>query len=233
MVEKKRGKKQRVARRELTEHRFLPEQTHSSRVSAVLGMVGSLVLGAGVYGQWVVEEPMRFAPILVSVGALGLGAALWLGTSGFFPVRVGDAGIAVERGTQISRVRWCDVERIEMVRENVAVVSGNQTLSIPIGAHPKAVPLILSEADRRVPKTVRVADSERKKLGSVSDKRGEIVVVDDVQVAGHLCASSKTLISFERDARLCPQCGQVYHREHVPSRCVTCEADLTDRVLSV
>jgi primosomal protein N' len=47
-----------------------------------------------------------------------------------------------------------------------------------------------------------------------------------VQVAGRRCAKCDAVITFEVDARLCAQCGQVYHREHVPDRCVTCDAEL-------
>jgi hypothetical protein len=176
---------------------------------------------------------MRFAPVLVALGALTLGVGLWLGTSGFFPVRVGDGGVAVERGTQVSRLRWCDVQKVVLERGAIVLTSSNLTLSIAVGIHPKAAAVILAEAERRIPKTVQAEEAARKRLVAPKEGAGELVPVEDVQIAGHRCAASNTLVSFERDARLCPNCGQVYHRDHVPKKCVTCDADLTGKVLSV
>jgi hypothetical protein len=58
------------------------------------------------------------------------------------------------------------------------------------------------------------------------DLDGELVALEGVQVAGRHCAASDKPISFERDARLCPNCAQVYLKDNVPKKCVTCERDL-------
>jgi hypothetical protein len=233
MVEKKRGKSKKAAKRELKERRFEPLQTQQTLASAGVGMIGCLVLGAGVYGQWVQDEPLAFAPQLLAVGAVGLGAALWLGNTGIYPVRVGDAGIAIERGADVSRVAWYDLKSLRFDRKDLIVEGSTTTLKIPTAAHPKAAALAVLEAERRVPKAVKVSDTDRKALPTVGDREGTAVAADDVQVAGNRCAASDTLISFERDARLCPNCGQSYHRDHVPKQCITCDIALTGRALSV
>lgn len=222
-------KKKRRAPRERTERRFVPVATHTSRLSAGLGMAGSLALGAGVYAQWVQETAASYAPVLVTCGALALGAALWLGTAGSFPVRVGDAGIAIERGSEITRLHWCDIERIEVQGGDLVARSPSMTLTIAIGAHPHAIAVILDEARKRLPKIVHVEDSKLPSLPKVDAAGGQEVPVASDQVAGRRCAATSRIISFERDARLCPSCAQVYYKDNVPQACLTCGTDLAGR----
>jgi len=133
----------------------------------------------------------------------------------------------------VSRLRWCEIDKLTLERSHLAVQSSSITLSIPIGAQPKATALILAEAERRIPSRVDTPAEHRKRLGTVTDRDGERVPVEDLQLAGNRCAASDILISFERDARMCPNCGQVYHREHVPKKCVTCETDMSGRAVAV
>src|SRR3970040_1561119 len=114
MVEAKRAKKKKSGnkKRERKERRFVPEQIYASKPSVIGGMAGALALGAGVFGQWFSETPPAYAPYLFASGALALGAALWFGDAGAVPIRVGDAGIAAERGNEMTRLAWCDLERI-------------------------------------------------------------------------------------------------------------------------
>ena len=51
------------------------------------------------------------------------------------------------------------------------------------------------------------------------------------QVAGRRCAATDKIISFERDARLCPNCAQVYHKDNVPKECVTCGTEVAGRAV--
>jgi predicted RNA-binding Zn-ribbon protein involved in translation (DUF1610 family) len=228
-------KKKRKAPRERTERRFIPIATHTSRLAAGLGMVGSLALGAGVYGQWVKEAPVAFAPVLVTVGAVGLGAGLWLGSSSVFPVRVGDAGVAIERGPEITRILWCDIEEIRVQAGNLVVKSASTSLEIPLGAHPRANAFIVAEAERRLPKIVKLDEAGRRAVPLSTQTPpqigGEVVPVTGDQVAGRRCAASQKIISFERDARLCPNCGQVYFKDNVPQQCVTCNAEVAGRAV--
>lgn len=222
-------KKKRKQARERTERRFIPEATHTSRLAAGLGMLGSLALGAGTYGAWMKDAPVSFAPALVAVGALGLGGGLWLGSATTFPVRAGDAGIAIERGSEITRLLWCDILELRIQGADLTARSEAFTLSIPIGAHPRAVTFIIAEAERRVPGIVKVDDAQKRAIPAPSVPGGEEVPVSGDQVAGRRCAATKKIISFERDARLCLNCAQVYHKDNVPQACLTCGTALAGR----
>jgi hypothetical protein len=186
-----------------------------------------------VYGQWVKEAPMPFASILVTVGAAGLGASLWLGSATTFPVRVGDAGIAIERGAEVTRVLWCDMDEIRLQAGDLVVAAKGLTLTIPVGAHPRACAFIIAEAERRLPKIVKVDDAGKRSIPIATQPGGEEVPVSGDQVAGRRCAATDKIISFERDARLCPNCAQVYHKDSVPKSCVTCGADVAGRAAQV
>jgi hypothetical protein len=231
MAEKKAGKKKKKgAKRERRERRFEPEQTQTTKLALIGGMVGALVLGAGVYSQWIMETPPSYAPWLVAGGALVLGLSLWFGDPGAVPVRVGDAGLAVEKGTDLSRLAWCDIEQVN-VEKNELVVKGDElTITLPLKIHAKAVAWVLAEGTRRVPGVMNVKRSVLKDLPEPKEHDGQILTIDSLQIAGRHCASSDKPIAFERDARLCPNCAEVYHRDHVPKQCVTCDADLTRRV---
>src|SRR5580692_1810856 len=99
------------------ERRFEPEGSAAAWVS-MLGMsVGAVLLGAGVYGQWLREsfrpdagEPYKYAAYLLLAGALILGAVALFGPRSARVVRVGDAGIALEKDSgDLERVEWRDV----------------------------------------------------------------------------------------------------------------------------
>jgi hypothetical protein len=219
-------KKKKKAKRERKERRFTPEQTYSSGAAVGVGMVGALAAGAGVWGQWISETPHSYAPFLFGAGAIALGAALWFGDAGAVPVRIGDAGVALERGTELIRLAWCDLETIEVVGKQLMLRSDKTTLNIPIAAHPKAVAWILAEGTKRVPDVMNVKKSELTGLPEPKDLDGELVLLEGVQVAGRHCAASEKPIAFERDARLCPNCAEVYLKDQVPKKCVTCEHEL-------
>jgi hypothetical protein len=234
MVEKKAGKaKKAKARRERTERRFEPEQTQTNNLAVIGGMVGALGLGAGVYSQWIQDPPLGFASWLVAGGALVLGGALWFGDAGAVPVRVGDAGLAIEKGTELSRLAWCDIERI-YTEKNELVIKGDQlTLTLPLKAHARAAAWVLSEAARRLPDVLDVHRKLADELPKPRETDGTVVKIDSLQIAGRNCAASDKPIAFERDARLCPNCAEVYHKDHVPKKCATCENDLGERAVKV
>jgi len=232
-VKKAKPKKQAQAKRIRKERRFLPEPTYASRASIGGGMLGALVLGAGVYSQWLSDNPRAIAPYLFGVGAIGLGAALWFGDAGALPLRVGDAGIAIEKGTEVVRLAWCDLERVFSERGELVAKGKELTLRIPIAAHRTAVAWILSEGTKRMPAVMDVKRQSLAELPEPKENDGEFVVIDGLQVAGRHCAASGKPVSFERDARLCPNCGQVYLKDQVPAKCVTCDAVLGSRALEI
>jgi hypothetical protein len=219
-------KKKKKAKRERKERRFSPEQTYSSRATVVGGMLGALVLGAGVWGQWISDPAHAYAIYLCGAGAIALGASLWYGDAGAVPVRIGDAGIALERGTELTRLAWCDLETVAVASGQLLAKGKNTTFSIPIAAQPKAVAWILAEGTRRVPDAMNVKKSDLSGLPEPKDLDGELVAIEGLQVAGRHCAATDKPIAFERDARLCPNCGQVYLKDAVPKKCVSCERDL-------
>ena len=232
-VKKAKVKKQAQAKRVRKERRFLPEPTYASRASIGGGMLGALILGAGVYSQWLNDNPPAYAPYLFGVGAVALGAALWFGDAGALPVRIGDAGIAIEKGSELVRLAWCDLERVFTERGELVAKGKELTLRIPIAAHRTAVAWILSEGTKRMPSAMDVKRQSLVGLPEPKDADGESVAIEGLQVAGRHCAASGKPVSFERDARLCPNCGQVYLKDQVPAKCVTCGAALGAKAVEI
>ena len=54
-------KKKKSTKRQRKERRFVGEQTYASKVAVGVGMLGGLLLGAGVYSRWVSEQPASYA----------------------------------------------------------------------------------------------------------------------------------------------------------------------------
>ncbi len=214
------------------ERRFVPSSLESSKLAMGVGALGATVLGAGVYRQWIVDPPAEYGAYLVAGGALVLGAAMWFGDVTATPVRVGDAGVAIERGTDLSRLAWCDVERISVEGAELVVTGDGVRLAIPMTPHKAAVAWILKEAAQRVPDVVDVKGSVVDGLPEPRESDGERIDVKDIQVAGRRCAATDQPITFEKDARLCPNCGQVYLQGSVPKKCVTCDEPLGQSALS-
>ena len=222
-------KKKKSTKRQRKERRFTGEQTYESKVAVGVGMLGGLLLGAGVYSRWVSETPSSYAVALIGVGTLLLVGALVFGDLGTLPVRVGDLGVAIERGNDLERIAWCDLSRVHVENGKLMLVASEGTTSITVAAHPKAVARILAEGTRRIPEVMDVKRGAVEGLPVLREDDGELLTVESVQVAGKTCAASGKTIAFERDARLCPQCCQVYLKDRVPKKCLTCEAELGDR----
>ena len=219
-------KKKKKTKRERKERRFSPEQTYSSGAAVAAGMLGALALGAGMWGQWISEPSHGYALYVFGAGALVLGGALWFGDAGAVPVRLGDAGIALERGTELTRLSWCDLETVEVSGKQLLIKGKGASFTIPLAAQPKAVAWIMAEGTRRVPGAMNVKKSDLTGLPEPKDLDGVLVALEGVQVAGKHCAATGKPIAFERDARLCPNCAQVYLKDAVPKKCVTCDHDL-------
>jgi hypothetical protein len=230
-LQKSKKNKKSGTKRERRERRFVGEQTYASKVTVTAGVLGSLALGAGVYSQWVSATPGAAAPYLLAGGALALVGALAFGDIATPPMRVGDAGIAIERGNELVRIVWCDLERVHADQDTLVLKTEEDVYRISITAHPKAVAWILAEGFRRVPDAMDVKRATLTGLPEPSEHDGEVLKVESIQVAGKSCAESGKTISFERDARLCPRCCEVYLHDHVPKRCVTCDAELGDRAV--
>ncbi|WP_437596715.1 hypothetical protein [Sorangium sp. So ce590] len=211
-----------------SERRFEPKASLELGLT-LLGMsVAALLAGAGVYGQWFRGEEAGShpaAPYLL-VGALLLGAAASLfGQWSMKSIRVGDAGVAIENGPgEIERIGWHDVTGLLLTESSLTVQGGGTVLAIPLRAHLPAASRVLAEARKRVPG--RVVDIKEGALPPPDDATGEVRPLDPPQVAGLHCKATDKLISFEADARLCGRCGELYHKDGIPSRCITCDAPL-------
>jgi hypothetical protein len=139
----------------------------------------------------------------------------------------------VERGTDLVRLSWCDLERVSLEAGKLLVTSEEMTLSIPVAAHPQAVAHLLKEGIQRLPDVIDVKRRAMKELPKPDPEAGEELRVEGIQVAGRHCKESDKLISVERDARTCPTCCEVYHRLHVPRICATCEQPLGSRAIAL
>ncbi|HEV8548577.1 MAG TPA: hypothetical protein VGQ57_06105, partial [Polyangiaceae bacterium] len=213
------------------ERRFVGEQTYASKVAVGIGMLGGLVLGAGVYSRWVSDTPASYAVYLVGIGAAGLAGALAFGDLGTLPVRVGDLGVAIERGNDLERIAWCDLKRVYVDKGKLILEAKESSTSITMAAHPKAIARLLAEGTRRVPEAMDVKRDALEGIPTLREDDGELLTVEAAQVAGRSCRASGKTIAFERDARVCPQCCEVYLKDKVPKKCLTCGADLGERAI--
>jgi hypothetical protein len=232
MTTTKKLKKKAAAaaeKRERKERRFAAEETYASRVAIGAGMLGSLALGAGVYATWVRDQSASYGGYLVAAGALVLGGALYRTGADPGTLRVGDAGVAYEKNNELTRVLWCDIEKLSFDGDRVNVKGKSGSLGFPRAAFPKGLAALAAEAGKRVPDVVKLSRAELEALGSPKDSNGELVPIEEIQVTGRHCRATDKPISFERDARLCPNCCEVYLKDQVPKKCLTCGRELGTR----
>jgi hypothetical protein len=210
------------------ERRYEPKASAVAVVSVVGMSIGAVLLGAGVYGQWLRGDelgPHKAAPWLLLGGALLLLAVGLFGPRAAKPVRVGDAGVGLENDAgEIQRIGWHDVTRIVLGSDLLTVQASGASISIPVKLHAQAAARLVAEARARVPS--KVEDVEKGALAAVEDDAGEVLPLDPPQAAGSRCKATDKLIAFEKDARYCGRCGEIYHKESVPPKCLTCDAKL-------
>jgi hypothetical protein len=171
---------------------------------------------------------MEAGPYLFAVGIVGVIAATLMGTSDGLPIRVGDAGVAVERGgSQPERIHWYEIDKVDWEGgDRIVVEAGNKRIVAPPAHHAGAAGWILKEALARIPKKVKVPADQTPAILAGTDEHGKTLTVEKMQLAGRRCKASNAIISFERDARSCKRCGEVYEKKHVPEKCLTCEAPM-------
>jgi hypothetical protein len=219
--------------RERREQRFEPRPSANPSLVYSLGAVGAVAMGAGTWGEFgsVVRdanlEPFKYAAYVLAAGAVLVGIAIWTGTSGEPPLRVGDGGVGVERAG-VRRMPWYAIERISLADGAVRVTGKDDsgvstTIVASLASHPRAAAWIVKEARERVPAVVQVPENAA--LPDVRGGANESLAMDPPQVVGKHCASSGDVIAYEPDARVCPRCERVYHKAHVPDSC-KCGASL-------
>jgi hypothetical protein len=232
---KKSNPSKRGKPRERREQRFEPRASTSPLLVYVLGGIGAVAMGAGTWGEFgslvreTGPEPFKYAPYILAAGAVLIGIAIWIGTSGEPSLRVGDAGLAVER-SGLRRMPWFWVERVAWVDDALRVTGKDEsgtamTIVASLASHPQAAAWILKEARERVPAAVDL--SGEAPLPSVRTDAGESLPLAPPHVVGKHCAASGKVIAYEPDARVCPRCERVYHKAHVPDSCA-CGASLAE-----
>jgi hypothetical protein len=222
----KGGKK---ARRERSELRFLPHSVGSVPVVYAVGGIGGLLLGAGAWAQWLrmilgsAQASLPFGTWVLAAGIVILGIAIFLGTSGEPSLRVGDAGIAIEKGG-VQRLPWWGVESVTYDAGASSIVArgqgeggGEVIARANVKNHPQAAAWIVREARERIPAVVSVGSDVS--LPTPRESAGERLVLEQLQIVGKRCAASRTIIAFEPDGRVCARCERVYHKDHVPPTC--------------
>lgn len=231
----KKTTKKNSTKRARIERRFLPQSSSNPWLVRVPGALGSAGIGAGVWGylyghftpapDTMVQGTTYNVPLFVLAGgALLLAAAIWFGTSGEAAIRVGDPGIAYEKG-EPRRIPWWKVKAITFEGGTEAlVISGKDeadadfVLRIPARSQPLAIAWIVKEAQARIPKKLELSDSVLEKIGEAHEG-GTKLVLEPLQVVGRRCAASKKLIAYEPDGEVCPACERVYHKDQVPRKC--------------
>ena len=219
------AKKSKEKKRERSERRFLPQSATSPLLVKIIGGLGAVALGGGLMGQYGRPDAVPYSVWVLAAGALLLGAGVWIGTSGDPALRVGDAGVGVEKGG-MKRIPWWGIEAIvwEDAAGVLAVRGKDETgsslaLSIAMKSQPQAVAWIVKEARARIPKVVEVSDEARGSMPKASREAGQVMHLDPIQVVGQRCAATDKAIAWEPDARICPRCERIYHKDHVPETC--------------
>jgi hypothetical protein len=156
-------------------------------------------------------------------GAIVTGATLWFASSSDPVVRVGDGGVAVEKDG-VRRIPWHAIEAIAwdgsagvLTVRGVDDTGASASFALRRATQGAALGRLLKEASRRIGATVSIPSLDS--LGALPSSEGERVELDAVQVVGKRCAASGTVIAYEPDARVCPQCERVYHKAHTPAAC--------------
>jgi hypothetical protein len=231
----KAGGAKREKARERRERQFEPAALVTANVVYLIGGLGSVLMGAGTWGQFgaMLQEsapaPFKFAPYVLAAGALLVGLAIWIGTSGDPALRVGDAGLAVLKGN-LRRMPWYAIDKIAW-REETVRIAGKDDLGVDMAVaaslkvHPQAAAWIVKEARERIPAVVDVPEDAT--LPAPLASAGVTLPLEPPQVVGRHCAQSGKVIAYEPDARVCPRCERVFHRSHVPETCA-CGASLAD-----
>ena len=209
-------------KRILQERRLAATGQRLNPLATAIGFIGAGALGAGTYMRWLNPNPDNPATAVLVAGALCAGYFVWQLSREGLVVRVGDAGVALERGNEIERLLWCDMERIHVAEDNLVLSGAGPTLSVGITTHARAVAWILKEAAQRLPKVIDVTPSFVDRCPKPESSDGVVGPILSLQTAGRRCATSRKVIRYERDARLCCGCTQVYLREDVPTNCATC-----------
>jgi hypothetical protein len=210
------------SKRFLQERRLVAAGQSLPPAAFIAGFLGAGALGAGIYGRFINQPAVDYASALLVVGIVCAGYFAWQVSREGAAVYVGDAGVAVEHKGQLERLLWCDMDRIRVDQDHLVLSGTGPTLSIAQATHALALSWILKEAAERLPRVIDVAPGFVDKLPKPADADGTLGPIMSLQTTGRRCAKSRKVIRYERDARLCATCTQVYLRDDLPDTCATC-----------
>jgi hypothetical protein len=205
---------------------FYPSAGSASKLTLGVGMLGCAAAGAGVYGLWLAPQVVSAAwPLLIGGLVLAAGAS-FVGPKEPPPVRVGELGILLGDPAEAHRLPWYEVDGVRIVGDELRLDSKLQSVVLPLAVHGAAAARIVAEASQRIPTKVDISPKAHERVPRLADADGERVPAARLQLTGQRCAASGVSITFESDARLCPNCAALYHASHVPAACVRCERSL-------
>lgn len=217
----------------LQERRFVSEWNRPDWIVLAAAVVAGLLLGAGTYSAWIAESPKEYQNFLFLGGLAALGLFVFRISTGREVVFVGDAGVAVEQGGELTRLLWFEIESIRYQSSHLVLSGANTTLRLPSRCHTRAIRAILAEAARRLPQILDVPAKLVDELPKVVGEDPKPMPIEGLQVAGKRCQVTKQVLTFERDARLCPVCTTIYHRDHVPATCANCKQPLGNAAVAL
>lgn len=212
----------RPATGERVEWLYRPHAGSASKLGLALGMLGCAALGAGVYAAWLAPHPLGAAWPLLIGGLLAVVVASFVSPKEPPPVRIGELGVIVGDPAEAERLHWHALSAVRIVGDDLRLESSDGAVVLPLAAHAAAAARIVAEASQRIASRVDISPKAHERLPRLSEAAGERVPAARLQLAGQKCAASGTSITFESDARLCPNCAALYHIKHVPAACLRC-----------
>ncbi|MBK6520413.1 MAG: hypothetical protein IPM79_14520 [Polyangiaceae bacterium] len=207
-----------------SEIRYAPSSNAPALLGVLTSSVGAVLAGAGFYSQVLrAQGPHAYGLTLLIGGLAAFVFGLLVSSRAAPNVRVGDAGVAVEASKGLERLGWYEIESVELSERGLRFRGRARDLEIPKGPHPAAFARAVIEVSGRLPARAPKGAADVK---PPPQNAGEQRALPPPQLAGLRCRASDKLIAFEHDARLCGRCGETYHKEGVPERCLSCEARL-------
>ncbi len=208
------------------EWRYEPSARPSAYFGALLLSFGGLLLGGGTFALSRISEGAwhENAWLMLTAGLVLEVAFLILGGKPEAAVHVGQLGVAHEADGKLERLAWCDITRVSIVADGLKLETDGKPVLIGFEHHTQAAARVAAEAKKRIPKRVMCDEDELAGLGE--SRGGEKVTAEAAQVGKSLCRATGEALTFEKDVRMCGNCGALYHRNGVPRRCTECSRKL-------
>ncbi len=201
--------------------------------SLILGVVGAFILGLSFYALWVIEPPTSWSSVGILISLISLGLCFYYSSVSETAVALGDAGVGVYDGQTRQSIAWYQLRTLCYSSGKLKLNPGDAKteLSFNLRANPGASAALFQAAQTKSWCALENEESLKMAIARLPQRLGQKRNVSDMQIAGRKCAVSKKAILVESDARFCPDCGQLFHRETLPEHCSECKAPLSERSL--